>query len=536
MKGKGCLVLLLFVVFMAFVAATSVSAVLAIREADPATRALRAEQAQHEAAMNRIREQEAAGAAARAATFWAGILDAAVVGARVVLAGVPLAALAVLALLAVGRFSHQRAFVEVEGVPVARALAAQGATVPMAMMQVELHGQAAIAAAQNPRLDVPSDLRHLSVKYGNQAAPRRLEPPPAMPQLPPPAPSPAIAVPTWEQINAAGLLANPRGWLVGFTPDGQPVRSPGWDAWVHMAIAGLSRSGKSNTARLILAQAAQRGMRLVVLDPHAGHPDGVGYGLDACKALAAPVAVTSEAMQAQAIEIERWLSSGCVPQPTLVVIDEWTRLLDGQLSAAARESVARMARAVATSGAKFGLHLMVIGQGWTVDAASHVRDHLQIAYLHKLRPDQARLVTNARPPAVESLPTGQAMVWLDGEWQRVGMPRISGEAMRSVATLPIIGGASDSAAWATVQPQPQPATATAQPAVAEAAGTTATNNRARIAQLAALGWPRNAISLEVYGHKDGGTMDAITEVLGAYRSRDEDTRLGRLYIEEGERL
>jgi len=532
MRGKGCLFLLGFVVFMAFATATSVSAVFALREADPATRALRAEQAQHEAAMNRIREAEAASAADRAATFWSGVLDAAVIGARIVLAGAPLAALAVLALFVVGRYTHTRAFVEVEGVPVSRQLAMQGATVPMALMQVELYGQAAIAAAQNPRLDVPRDLRHLSVKYGNQAAPRVLPTPPAAPQLPTPAETPAVAVPTWEQVNAAGLLANPRGWLVGFAPDGQAVRSPGWDAWVHMAIAGLSRSGKSNTARLILAQAAQRGMRLVVLDPHAAHPDGVGYGLDAWPSLVLPIAATSQAMQEHALEIERWLSSGCVAQPTVVVIDEWTRLLGGQLSAAARDSVARMARAVATSGAKFGLHLMVIGQGWTVDAASHVRDHLQIAYLHKLRPDQARLVTNAKPPAVESLPTGQAMVWLDGEWQRVGMPRISGDAMRSVATLPLIGGASDSRAWATAQPVAQPTTATAEPPGVSAAPATATDNRARIAALAALGWARNAISLEVFGHKDGGTMDEITQVLGPYQSREEDTRMGRFYVEE----
>ena len=64
---------------------------------------------------------------------------------------------------------------------------------------------------------------------------------------------------------------------------------------------------------------------------------------------------------------------------------------------------------------------------------------------------------------------------------------------------------------------------------------TATDNRARIAQLAALGLARNAISLEVFGHKDGGTMEEITGVLGAYRSREEDTRMGKLYVEVEER-
>ena len=193
LKG-GCAVLIGFVA-LALIVILVWQIATAVNEARPETQALRAEQAQHEAAMNRIREQEAAGAAERAATFWRGILNATVVGANIVLAGVPLAALIVLALFAFIEYRNRRDFVTVESVPVARQLAAQGATVPMAMMQVELHGQAAIEAARNPVHQLPPTLRTYSPRYGNHHAPRRLEPPPVAPQLPTPAEAPRAVTP-----------------------------------------------------------------------------------------------------------------------------------------------------------------------------------------------------------------------------------------------------------------------------------------------------------------------------------------------------
>jgi hypothetical protein len=253
----------------------------------------------------------------------------------------------------------------------------------------------------------------------------------------------------------------------------------------------------------MLAQGQARGMRLAIFDPHATHPDGLGNGLDEWPALLAPVASTAAAMLELAQQVDGWLNSGGNGQETLIVIDEWTRLFDGGVSPDVRDALARAASGLVTSGAKFGLHLAVIGQGWTVDAATHVRDGLQMAYLHKLRPDQAKLVTNSRPPATtDALPTGQAYLWHEGEWQRVGLPRITADAMRQVALLP----------QTVVQPQPQPQLATDNSRVVEA--TQPATVEERIRALAALGMNRNDISRQVFGHKDGGTMDHIRAVLG----------------------
>lgn len=368
-----------------------------------------------------------------------------------------------------------------------------------------------IEAARNPVLPNTITKYTDARRRDMRPIPQRLASPPS----PAPSPSastpplPTVTAPDWRTIQSAGLLAKPeRGWLVGFAPNGEPIRSDGWDDWVHMAIAGLSRSGKSNTARLFLAQAAQRDMRLVVFDPHARHPDGVGHGLEEWPQLAAPVAVSPGDMANLAVTVEEWLSKNDTSKETLIVIDEWTRLLGGGVPPETRDTVARMAHGVVTSGAKFGLHLLVIGQGWTVDAASHVRDHLQMAYLHQLRPDQARLVTNSQPPrAVESLPTGQAMLWHDGGWQRVCLPRITGDDMRMIEGR-VVGGNNDSPSWAT-------GCATATGATGATGETDDATARAdRIRTLNDLGWSRNRISAEIFGHKDDGTMAEIRAVLG----------------------
>lgn len=484
----------LLLAFPVVVGFACVTMTMAARELDPATQAQRAEAARHEAALNRIAEAEAA---ERARVLAPALALAGAIGA----VGTTVTLVVLLAVYAYHRFQ----FVNVAGVSVSRQLALQGATLPAMNMTVLANGQARIEAARNPAPALPPGLRSYSPRYANRElpAPRQASPVTASPALPAPVEQrPALPAPTWDRIATSGLLSSRGDWLVGFDPSGKPVLSPGWDAWIHAAIAGLSRSGKTNTARLMLAQAASRGMRLAVFDPHATHPDGLGNGLDEWPALLAPVASTAAAMLELARQIDGWLNSGGNGGETLIVIDEWTRLFDGGVSPDVRDALARAAAGLVTSGAKFGLHLAVIGQGWTVDAATHVRDGLQMAYLHKLRPDQARLVTNSRPPATtDALPTGQAYLWHEGEWQRVGLPRITADDMRQVALLPQM----------VVQPsQPQPATDNSE--VAEPAQPATVEERIRA--LAALGMNRSDISRQVFGHKDGGTMDSIRAVLG----------------------
>lgn len=459
------------------------AAAFAARELDPATALARAEAARHEAAMNRIAEAEAEDRARLLMPMLAvagGVLALGLSGTLVALGAV--------------YAYHRLRFVDVAGVSVSRQLALDGATLPAMLVTVQGHATARVEAARQPIL--PASIAKYTDARRELPAPRQA----STSALPSPAPASLIpvAVPTWERIAASGLLGGQGDWLVGFDPGGRPVLSPGWDAWVHAAIAGLSRSGKSNTARLMLAQAQARGMRLVVLDPHAGHPDGIGHGLEDWPALLAPIAVTPGAMLEAARLVTGWLDNGGNGQETVVVVDEWTRLLDGYAPPDVREALVRAAHGVVTSGAKFGLHLCVVGQGWTVDAASHVRDGLQMAYLHKLRPDQARLVTNARPPLVDNLPTGQAYLWHQGEWQRVGLPRISADHMRAQGAQPVA--------------QPQPQLTTDNPEVAPVAQLATVEERIRA--LADLGMNRTDISHQVFGHKDGGTMDTIRAVLG----------------------
>jgi hypothetical protein len=82
------------------------------------------------------------------------------------------------------------------------------------------------------------------------------------------------------------------------------------------------------------------------------------------------------------------------------------------------------------------------------------------------------------------------------------LERFTADAMRQVALLP----------QTVVQPQPQPQLATDNSRVVEA--TQPATVEERIRALAALGMNRNDISRQVFGHKDGGTMDHIRAVLG----------------------
>ena len=517
MRGKGCLFLLGFVVFMAFATATSVSAVFALREADPATRALRAEQAQHEAAMNRIREAEAASAADRAATFWSGVLDAAVIGARIVLAGAPLAALAVLALFVVGRYTHTRAFVEVEGVPVSRQLAMQGATVPMALMQVELYGQAAIAAAQNPRLDVPRDLRHLSVKYGNQAAPRVLPTPPAAPALGRPPEKPA-ATPSLVDV---ARLARPDEVVLGLLPSGQP-RSMGLDALGATLIVGERGSGKSTTlAALAGLCALNLRAALFVVDRHARLRDSFTQRIGPlASSLAYPVGVSAadigSILTVFETELEERLA-GRSGGACVLVVDEVTDLYLDPTMSEIGERLGVLSQRLAAAGRKMDLGIMAAAQLSDRDSlGGHFAYAASTFVAHRCTPDLVRrfLGREAARPLL-TLANGEVVARCQGAIERLRVPYATSADFEQISHLTrrLGSGASDSASWGGAQPaQPvQPPTgATTESVVVDE--TTARRNRIR--DLAALGYSRNKISYTVYGHKDDGTMDEIRAVLG----------------------
>lgn len=517
---RGCLVLVTAALAVTVILGSATTAAVAVFQ--DAARNWTVEQTRHATEMHRIAEQraevelqQAAERAERDAAFWRsvdGILRLALQLITLAGAALALAAAAFLGARFLLNARFRRDFVIVAGIPVSYQLAQQGATLPMAMTAVIGDAEAKVETAKRPVL--PSDLRTYN-HAPRLAAPtpaRTLPQPPAAPTLPAPASPIALPAPDWQHITTAGLLTSPAGWLLGFDGRGQPVRSPGWDTWIHAAIAGLSRSGKSNTARLMLAQAAQRGMRLVILDPHALHPDGVGHGLDDWPALLAPVATTSDAMLDAAAQIQGWLQGSGAGHETLIVIDEWTRLLDGGVTPTARDAITQAARGLVTSGAKFGLHLCVIGQGWTVEAASHVRDQLQMAYLHKLRLDQAKLVTNSRPPAsVESLPRGQAHAWFEGDWQRINLPLITAADMRSVATLPstVARPRSDDKSWGGADTGADTSDTGAHQVQDED-----TALRDRIRALDALGYSRNRICDEIWGSKNEDRMDLLRAVLG----------------------
>ena len=102
-----------------------------------------------------------------------------------------------------------------------------------------------------------------------------------------------------------------------------------------------------------------------------------------------------------------------------------------------------------------------------------------------------------------SLERGKALAFYPGGYAILGIPRAEpSDMLQAVAMLPAPGGCA--------QPVPPTTGATASEVVVDE--TTARRNR--IQALADLGYSRNRISVEVFGHKDDGTMNEIRAVLG----------------------
>lgn len=465
---------------------------VAARELDPATQAQRAEAARHEAALNRIAEAEAAERAR--------VLAPALALAGAVLA---LGASGVLVVLGAVYAYHRLQFVDVAGVSVSRQLALQGATLPAMMTVVTANGLAGIEAARNPAPMLPANLRSYSPRYANReiAAPRQASPVTASPA--PALPAPSQPVPTLAQV----LRARPANEvIVGYERDGAPV-SLGLDAIGASLIVGERRMGKSSTVAAIAAQLASMDATLFVIDPHAAQGDSLAQRLAPLgRRLAMCVATPEEAsgvLRAVTGELEQRIG-GDTGNPVLLLVDELNSMTVGTWADVGIQ-VAELAQRLAREGGKMGMgviaaahltHVGSIGSHFAYTASTVIAHRTVPAGVTRfLGPDLARQTRH--------LQRGQALVSYPGGWNILRIPRAEpGDILQAVATLPAPAGC------------PQPVQPTTGATTSETVVDETTTRRNRIQALADLGYSRNRISLEVFGHKDDGTMNEIRAVLG----------------------
>lgn len=264
---------------------------------------------------------------------------------------------------------------------------------------------------------------------------------PSAAQLPPPT-APKVEVPTVEQLLTTGRLNASGPILFGYDRDhGTPVTGQWLDLY-STAIGGLTGSGKTWTAVYLAAQAALRSGRLVVIDPHGEHPESLSARLAplgaalVCAPATEPVAMLN-AVELVVAELDR-RRRGQRGAPWIVLIDEFSALQRGDLAA----PLGRMVEALSQEGRKLGLYALVSGQAWTATRAggTELRDCLASAFMHRLRPAQARMLSGLRaddlPGDLLDLPPGAAyLLTTSGDLRAVMIPRMTPADVERVATL-----------------------------------------------------------------------------------------------------
>lgn len=265
-------------------------------------------------------------------------------------------------------------------------------------------------------------------------------------------------VPSFSQLLDSGRIGRGNPLLLGYDAStGDPIEGS-WLQLYSTAVGGLSGSGKTWTATFLAAQAALFGARIVLLDPHAGNVESLAARLDPmrgrylCEPASEPGAQRA-AVALVANELERRKAGGR-GEPWLFIADEFSAMQRGALA----EPLAALVEALGQEGRKLGMYGMVCGQVWSATRAggTELRDSLASAYVHRLRPAQARMLTGLTaadlPGDLIELPPGCAYL-LDtaGDLRKVVIPQMDPADLGRVAAL--LGGASTPGA-----PSPAPTT------------------------------------------------------------------------------
>lgn len=298
-------------------------------------------------------------------------------------------------------------------------------------------------------------LRTYSPRYGNQAAPRVVGSDPNAQALAAPPEPVRTPAPTFGELLTRGLVG-PGRFALGWDPTrGMPAFGTFGDLY-SVAVLGATGSGKSTTARALVSQTAMNGGKLIVIDPHlhAGRDSLAGDLAPLSSAFLLPPVDDDPAAVKHALSAVLQLMSerkaGATGPTVLVVIDEWTSLVSRGGPRA--EMLTRTMRLLAVEGRKLGLHGCVIMQDATKEAVGPLRDVLASSYVHRSRPQHARMVAPGLKADTWSLAPGEA--WLDqvsAPPRLLTMPECTPQDVAAVGRLLLpapTGPRNDSASWA----------------------------------------------------------------------------------------
>lgn len=322
------------------------------------------------------------------------------------------------------------------------------------------HYQVELARAEHSGLPA---LTHYSVRndggaMGAVAAPPILE----VAAAPPP---PVEDAPDLPELVARGQVRSDASLLAGFV--GQNPAHIAMRACGFIAVGGQSRSGKTHTVALLVAQAALQGWDIALCDPFPHKADGL---MALCQPLSGGLfrqAATPEEI-ARTIQLvdkigRRRLNGERWERPLLLVIEEFSNLvIRGLLPAEVLDLLPAMAMAYAA----VGVHAIIIGHEFSRALLGErygatLRRACTHRLAHRLAPDAAELLLPSAAYArqVVELQPGRALFWGEEAPTLIAVPKISrsdlifaarGRSPRPYAPWP-------TAPTMTVPPSPPPA-------------------------------------------------------------------------------
>lgn len=214
--------------------------------------------------------------------------------------------------------------------------------------------------------------------------------------LPPANIEQSVNVPTFQQAVSD---MKPGHVLLGYDLKNEPVHFK-INQFVSCALAGGSGSGKTTKERFFVGQMAVNGVRVHILDAHAGDAESLVNSLgDICKlpnvTTYSPID-TRDTIQFFLHDLEEAKKHPEEKQTTIYVIDELLPIID------AVPETSDFILKVATEGRKYERFGMISGQVWPASLfgkGSSVRDALMLKMSAKLPLEQARILFKSKEKA-----------------------------------------------------------------------------------------------------------------------------------------
>lgn len=253
---------------------------------------------------------------------------------------------------------------------------------------------------------------------------------------------------TFAELVRDAKVGPGRPLVIGYDEDDTLITGS-WEDFYSAGVGGTQGQGKSNTAAHFIAQVLIAGGSVYLADPHMHNRQSLTRRLaNMIDLLAEPPAEDPAPIAALCERIVGILNgrkkTGAEGPPLLLVIDEWTATLMDPNAQDAAKSIAASLALITTQGRKYGIYALLLGQRWSAKSAggTEVRNTLSATVLHRMRTDEARMLTGligtSVPKDLSKLRPGECYVYTaQGDDYRLRIPFVDeagiGELRRLVS-------------------------------------------------------------------------------------------------------